>query len=148
MVSLTQSLGKHQLSEKSSSPLHHTMVSFTQLDIVSSKLYFCLLIHTSHTYISLLYFLGCTLLFRGEKDTDSLRVFNNSSSLRLNTSPRETCAARETYYVTYQTIQPWKQLKSVRPAFNIRHENRRPGRHAHFLEVCVAGVLACLFYLL
>ena len=77
------------------------------------------------------------MLFKGERDTDSLRVFNNSSSLRFKTFPMETCAARETYYVTDQTTQPWKQLQSVRPAFEIHHENRKPGRHAHFLEVCV-----------
>ena len=88
-------------------------------------------------YLTVFYlFSGCNILFQREKDTHSLRVFNNSTSMKLQNIESESCEAKETYYVTEKITQLWKQLQSSVPAFYIRHENRKPGKHAHFLEVC------------
>ena len=44
-------------------------------------------------------------------------------------------------------MQPWKQLQSSRPVFYIRHENRRPSKHAHFLEVQRMYMVSYLLHL-
>ena len=60
-------------------------------------------------------------------------MFNNSSSLRLKAQslPVEDCDVTKTYYRNVA----WKELRPLKAAFIIRHENRRAKRHAHFLEV-------------
>ena len=82
------------------------------------------------------FFLGCTLLFSRETNTDTLRVFDSYSSIKLKTLPRESCEAKETFFMTKDITSGWKQLQGVTPPFYIRHEDRKKKRHAHFLEVC------------
>ena len=89
---------------------------------------------TCHPYN---YFLGCSLLFNRETVEDPLKVFRNSSSLRLKEHHNlkvEGCRATRTYYWTDQSTQPWKQLQTAgRQTFFISRKNRQ----AQFLEVCL-----------
>lgn len=88
---------------------------------------------------------GCTLLFIGEKDADNLRVFSNSSSIKLNTLPKETCEAKATYYITNEITEGWKELSDKAPAFFIHHQDRKKKRHAHFLRWNNDQPVAALF---
>lgn len=91
----------------------------------------------SEQFLNYLFFSECTLLFSKEKGTQSLRIFNRSSSIKLNTIPREDCFVTGTAYVIASNgTVAWKQFKAANSPFLIHHEDRNKDKHDHFLQVC------------
>ena len=85
-------------------------------------------------------FSGCNLFFKGETKTTSLRVFNNSSSLRLKTLPRENCEVTQEG-TAFVNLKGWQPVKSSQPPFMIHHEDKNRDKHAHFLEASIQDLV-------
>ena len=95
----------------------------------------------------LIFFAGCNLLFKEEISSRPLTVFNKSSTVQLDTFPRETCRTSTTYYITDEINSRWVEFHNTRTFF-IRREDRNRNRRGynHFLEVGINTQVDYLYW--